>query len=124
MTDPTTTTAPTPPIAPGPAAWAEPAYRSPVPGVPPQPLPPLQPVPLGYEPPRSRPPPVPFEDVLMYLFRRAVFALGVGLLAAGLVAGFATRATYRDSYMLAGWGAALIALVVPFPALWRHWPKR
>ena len=109
--------------APEPAARVEPAYRPPG-SPPPQPSQPLQPFPLGYEPPRSRPPPpVPFEDVLMFLFRRAVFALGVGLLTFGLVAGFASG-SYRDSASMAGWGAALIALVVPFPAMWRHWPKR
>lgn len=104
------------------AEWAywpgETVYRSS-----PGPPPPVQPLPLGYAPPPSRPPAVPIEDVMLFLFRRAVFALGVGLLTFGLVTAFATR-SYRDSSAFADWGAALVALVVPFPAMWRHWPKR
>ena len=111
MTDATSQTAP-------PAARTEPAYRPSY-----DPPPPVRPLPLGYEPPQAKPPPVPFEDVLVFLFRRAVFALGAGLLTYGLVAALATR-TSRDGPFMAGWGAGLIALVVPFPALWRHWPTR
>jgi hypothetical protein len=66
---------------------------------------------------------VGLDDVLIFLFRRVVFAVGVGLLAYGLVAGLATRIS-RDGPTFTGWGAALIALVIPFPALWRHWPVR
>ncbi|MDB5297512.1 MAG: hypothetical protein JWO31_3495 [Phycisphaerales bacterium] len=85
---------------------------------------PLPAVPLGYASPGThKPAGVPFEDVMMFLFRRAVFALGVGLLVSGLVAGWGRR-VYNDNYAFAGWGAALIALVVPFPAMWRHSPRR
>jgi hypothetical protein len=44
--------------------------------------------------------------------RRLVFALGVGLLAGGLVEGFGNRG--GDAAGLAGWGSGLVALVVPF----------
>jgi hypothetical protein len=62
-----------------------------------------------------------FRDVVAMLIRRALFALGAGLLVAGLVEAFGTRRG-GDAAVMAGWGAALVALVVPFPAMWRYWP--
>ena len=102
-------------------ARAEPAYQ-PSPGPPP----PVQPLPLGYAPPQ--PSAVKFDTVLVFLwltslFRRVVFALRVGFLTYGLVAGFADR-IYRENLEFAAWGAGLIALVLPFPAGWRHRPTR
>jgi hypothetical protein len=86
---------------------------------------PLPVLPLGYEPPQpsSGVKGLGVDDLLIGLFRRAVFAVGVGLLTAGLIMAFGTQ-RYRDANEFAGWGAALVALVVPFPALWRHWPRR
>ena len=60
------------------------------------------------------------RDILAMLFRRVVFAIGAGLLVAGVVEAFGERR--GDASMMAGWGAGLIALVVPFPAMWRYWP--
>lgn len=78
--------------------------------------------PLGYEPPRDAPPDVAVDRVVTMLLRRVVFAGGVGLFVFGMVTAFAERSV-RDAPEAAGWGAALIALVVPFPALWDYLPK-
>ena len=61
-----------------------------------------------------------FVDVVAMLIRRFLFAVGVGLLVSGLVEAFGQRR--GDAAVMAGWGAALVALVVPFPGLWRYWP--
>jgi hypothetical protein len=42
------------------------------------------------------------------------------LLVTGLVEAFGERR--GDASVMAGWGATLVALVVPFPGLWRYWP--
>jgi hypothetical protein len=49
--------------------------------------------------------------------RRLLFAVGVGIFCAGVAGGL-----WRDDtvFIAAGWGAGLIALVVPFPALSRR----
>ena len=74
-----------------------------------QSLPPAPPLSLAYATPRPRN--AAAEDWVVVV-RRLVFALGVGLLAGGLVEAFGHRG--GDAAGLAGWGSGLVALVVPF----------
>src|SRR5688572_14385958 len=94
-----------PPYA-GPEAAARP--------VPPPPGPALQ---LSYATPQPKAAgAVDFGDVLIIVIRRLVFAVGVGLLVAGLVHGFG-EGNDDDAAALAGVGAGMVALVVPFRKL-------
>ena len=113
MTQATTTGVPPPARASEPAAPVAP----PPPGVPVGPA-----LPLNYADNRIRAPGVPAEAIVVAVFRRIVFAAGVGLLVTGAVGAFSDRPSYNDSMYFAGWGAALVALVVPFPALSRWRP--
>ena len=84
--------------------------------------PPEPALPLAYATPQPAQAQFPdVRDVIAMVLRRTLFALGVGLLVGGLVLAFGERRG-GDPEVMAGWGAALIALVVPFPAMWRYWP--
>jgi hypothetical protein len=79
------------------------------------------PLPLAYATPQPAQSQFPdLRDIIAMLVRRVLFALGAGLLVTGLVEAFGQGR--GDASAFAGWGAGLIALVVPFPAMWRYWP--
>ncbi len=75
----------------------------------------LAPLPLEYG--RPQPSSVWDDNALpLRIARRLVFALGLGLLATGIVQAWA-GVDMRDAPYFAGWGAGLIGLTLP---LWRR----
>ena len=92
-----------------PSVGAEPAIRpAPLPG------PALQ---LAYATPQPKSAgTADFADVLQIMIRRIVFATGIGMLVGGLVYAFADNRR-DDPAAMAGVGAGMVALVVPFRKL-------
>ena len=81
-----------------------------------RPLPPEPPLPLAYATPQPKHGAEDFGYLLAVAVRRLIFAVGVALLTGAIVDAFA--ATRRgDASVLAGVGAGMIALVVPFRKL-------
>src|SRR5829696_7577611 len=93
-----------------------PPYAGPEPNVRPAP-PPGPALQLSYATPQPKTAgTADFADVLIVSIRRLVFAVGVGMLAGGFV--YAIADTRRDDpATLAGIGAGMVALVVPFRKL-------
>jgi hypothetical protein len=89
-------------------AEPEPSGR-PVPGPPPA-------LHLAYATPQPKQDTLDFGDVLAIVIRRLVFAVGVGMLTYGVVYAIAD-ARREDPATIAGMGAGLVALVVPFRKL-------
>jgi hypothetical protein len=79
-------------------------------------LPSSPPFPLHYAAPSPRPPLFDADHIAVRIARRIVFALGCALLAIGLVSAW-SGVQRNDAPYFAGWGAGLVALVVP---LWRR----
>ena len=85
--------------------------QGPVPRVPPGPA-----LHLAYATPPPKQDALDFGDVLAIVIRRLVFAVGVGMLTYGVVYGLANPRR-EDPATVAGIGAGLVALVVPFRKL-------
>jgi hypothetical protein len=71
---------------------------------------------LAYATPQPKQDPLDFGDVLAIVIRRLVFAVGVGMLTYGVVYSIASPRR-EDPATVAGVGAGLVALVVPFRKL-------
>ena len=71
---------------------------------------------LAYATPQPKSSAEDFGFVLALILRRLIFAVGVGLLAAGIADAIANDRR-SDAPTLAGVGAGMVALVVPFRKL-------
>ena len=79
-----------------------------------------QPVSLPYATPTPRSSDAESFDAMLHVFRRIVFAAGVGLFVYG-GANVWMRFEMKDAADFMGWGAALVALTAPWG--WRRRPR-
>ena len=101
----------------------DPVRAAPPPPPPAQSAPaPVMPLEYGRPAPRGTPELLEWIETSLLVagFRRLVLAVGAGLLAAGLVEAIDDSRYGGDAQYTAGWGAALIVLVVPWPRLLRR----